>query len=36
MKNQSQQVTGNGALGPREEEAHLKRKLIIVQLIKTG
>lgn len=28
MRNQSQQVTGNGAVGPREEETHLKCKLI--------
>lgn len=35
MRNQSQQITGNGPVGPREEETHLKCKLIAVQLIKT-
>lgn len=30
MRNETQQVTGNGAVGPREEETHLEHKLITV------
>lgn len=36
MRNQRQQVPGSGAVGPREEETHLRSKLITLQLIKTG
>lgn len=36
MRNKSEQVTGNGAVGLGEEETHLKNKVIMVQLIREG